>query len=113
LERDSLAAARRAWVDRWLDLHYASPGVTAEQAARAAGISVRYPHRLFEMTSQTFGRALLERRLAAARAALDNPFDQRTITAIAHDCGFLDTAHFTRCFRAAFSLTPSEYRHGR
>lgn len=110
VESDSVAAARRVWIERWLDIHYMHPGLTAEQAAQAAGISVRYLHRLFETSGTSFAAALQSRRLAAARAALENPTDPRTLTVIAHDCGFCDAAHFSRVFRAAFGVPPSEYR---
>jgi transcriptional regulator GlxA family with amidase domain len=34
----------------------------------------------------------------------------RTITDIGQDCGFSDTAHFSRGFRAVFKKTPTDYR---
>lgn len=110
LEPHSLAAARLVWIERWLDDHYARANLTAEQAAQAAGISVRYLHRLFETRGTTFSASLQSRRLAAAKAALENPADTRTLTVIAHDCGFCDGAHFSRVFRVAFGMAPSDYR---
>ena len=34
----------------------------------------------------------------------------RSITDIAQECGFSDTAHFSRAFRLTFNKKPSEYR---
>jgi transcriptional regulator GlxA family with amidase domain len=49
-------------------------------------------------------------RSSFCRGSLEDPLDFRTITAISHDCGFLDAAHFSRCFRAAYGRAPSEFR---
>lgn len=61
-----------------------------------------YPRSLARLSGEELARhgALLSAQLHALVGA-------------AISAGFLDTAHFTRCFRAAFSLTPSEYQHGR
>lgn len=55
-------------------------------------------------------RFILQRRLAGARAALENPADHRRIGAIAFAFGFSSEAHFARAFRAAFGATASEIR---
>jgi transcriptional regulator GlxA family with amidase domain len=36
---------------------------------------------------------------------------QRSITDIAQECGFADTAHFSRAFRSVFEKRPTEYRN--
>jgi transcriptional regulator GlxA family with amidase domain len=35
---------------------------------------------------------------------------ERSITDIAQECGFADTAHFSRAFRMAFDKRPTEVR---
>ena len=35
---------------------------------------------------------------------------ERQVSAIAFDCGFSNEAHFSRAFRQAFGMTPSEAR---
>ena len=34
----------------------------------------------------------------------------RSLSAIAHECGFTDNAHFTRWFKRRFGDAPSRYR---
>jgi AraC-like DNA-binding protein len=50
---------------------------------------------------------LLMRRLDAARQQLTR---LRPAGEVARDSGFADQAHFTRMFKAAFGLTPAQYR---
>jgi AraC family transcriptional regulator len=51
------------------------------------------------------GDYLRRRRLAWAREALI--YSRRPIKAIAAEAGFYDQAHFGRCFKAAFGVTPA------
>ncbi len=52
-----------------------------------------------------------EMRLRHARWRLLN--SSRTITQIAYECGFADSAHFSRWFRRSFGETPNAYRKKR
>lgn len=52
-------------------------------------------------------RYLLMRRLDFARARLR---ESEPLATVAADAGFADQAHFTRAFRAAFGMTPGQYR---
>ncbi len=49
-------------------------------------------------------------RLLACHAALSDASDTRSIAAIAEACGFSDPSTFSRAFRRAFQVTPSELR---
>jgi AraC-like DNA-binding protein len=52
-----------------------------------------------------------ERRLARAHVELANPaLGHRHIYDIAYDCGFTNEAHFSRVFRRAFGMSPSDAR---
>ncbi len=87
------------------------PGFGVAQCAAAAGISQRYLHKLFEAQGMTFGRYLLEQRLAKAATMLREPGRAHLpITTIAFDAGFSDMSHFGRAFRQRFDCTPTEWR---
>lgn len=50
------------------------------------------------------------RRLRLDRAQTLLKTTDRNATDIAHDCGFSDTARFSRAFKSAYGQTPSSYR---
>jgi AraC-like DNA-binding protein len=65
----------------------------------------RLMKRLFGLTPSQF---ITKARIAAAsRMLLDQ---DRSVAEIAHACGFCDHSAFTRAFRSATGLTPSEFR---
>lgn len=78
-------------------------------AARAVGLSTRSFYRAFAESGQTFSRTLLNLRLAHARALIAREAE-RSLTEIALDSGFSDSAHFSRSYRAAFGETPRQTR---
>ena len=79
--------------------------------ARAAGLSLRQLHRLFEPTGTSFARHVLGRRLAATRAVLASPAGVgRTVTEVAFAWGFDNLVTFHRAFRRAYGCTPGEVR---
>ena len=47
-------------------------------------------------------------RIQAARRLLSTT--NRALADIAHETGFTDQSHFTRCFRETTGLTPGDYR---
>jgi AraC family transcriptional activator of tynA and feaB len=91
--------------------HLADPRLSPETVAGYMQISVRTMHKRFEAAETSFGRALLELRLDAARHALSDPRCQTlTVTQIAFGSGFNDMSHFTRTFRRKFGVPPGRYR---
>jgi AraC family transcriptional regulator, positive regulator of tynA and feaB len=91
---------------------FADPALTANQIARAQGISRR---RLDALMSRSAGGTLTaqiwKRRLAQAANDLNDPrFAARSVSQVAFAAGFVDPAHFSRAFRRAFQCTPSEWR---
>jgi AraC family transcriptional regulator, positive regulator of tynA and feaB len=89
------------------------PRLDVAGAARAAGISPHYLHRLFERSGTSFGAHVLEQRLLLAATRLRDP--QRAplpVSAVAYDCGFSDLSHFGRAFKTRFAATPGEWRRG-
>jgi AraC-like DNA-binding protein len=111
------AAAERVSTERlltikaWLDRHLDQPELTPETVAVAHHISLRYLHKLFEEEQTTVSRWIKHRRLEGCRRDLADPSLLRlTVTAVAARWGMLDPAAFSRSFRAAYGLSPREYR---
>lgn len=79
--------------------------------AKVANFSPYHFHRLFgALVGETLGQFIA--RLRAERAATQlraNP--AKSITEVAFDCGFSSSATFARAFRAAFGLTPTQWRN--
>ncbi len=87
------------------------PGLNREQVARALGISVRYLHDLFLQEGTTVCDWIWQRRLERCRRDLADPLlAAKSVGQIAWDCGFSDFSHFSRRFKAAYAVRPSEFR---
>lgn len=110
---DTADAARTSLVRirAYIDRHLASPDLTPDAIARAHHISVRYLHKLFELEDITVSRWIQQRRLEQCRRDLARPETARvTIAAVAHRWGFTSASHFSRVFRAAYGVSPAEWR---
>jgi AraC-like DNA-binding protein len=108
------SAARRTTVLRvraYIDQHLADPDLTPEQIARAHHVSLRYLQKLFSEEETTMTAWIRQRRLEGCRRELAGPYAaHRTVASVGARWGFLDPAHFSRVFKAAYGLSPGEYR---
>jgi AraC-like DNA-binding protein len=85
--------------------------LSPEEIAHALNISVRYLHRLFMSTELSVGRHILQSRLEGCAAHLRDPRRAvQSISSIAYEWGFDNSAHFSRSFRTRFRLSAREYR---
>ena len=64
---------------------------------------------LKETKGQTLRQYIISYRLKAAKRLLE--LTQKSISDIAEECGFTDASYFTKTFRAAFGMTPKDYRN--
>lgn len=88
------------------------PDLSPESIARTHRISVRYLHRLFEGEGTTVGRFIRERRLEeCGRELARRGRVAPTVSAVAQRWGFVNPAHFSRAFRAAYGVSPREWRN--
>ena len=92
----------------YLETHYAE-SISPARLARLARVP---PARFGRAVKRIFGltpvQLIAKTRIAAASLALrDTP---RAVAEIAHACGFSDHSAFTRAFRAATGVTPTEFR---
>lgn len=96
----------------YIKAHLPDPDLTPETLAQAMGISVRYLHKVFEPSGQTFGEYLLGARLDRALNALSRVDAARlSVKQIAFGHGFRNASHFSTCFRRRFGFSPFEARH--
>jgi AraC-like DNA-binding protein len=98
-------------IRQFVNLNLGDPELSPEGIAAEHSISVRYLHRLFEGEGTTVGRWIQQRRLEECSRELPrrgavNP----TVSAVARRWGFTNASHFSRVFRAAYGMTPREWR---
>jgi AraC-like DNA-binding protein len=97
----------------FIEAHLGDPDLSPGSIAAAHYISTRHLHDLFREVGTTVAASIRERRLERCRRDLRDPvLADRPVTAIAARWGFLDSAHFSRIFRAAYGESPTGYRAG-
>ncbi len=95
----------------YIDQHLSSTDLSPGSIAAAHYISTRHLHSLFRQADTTVSTWIRERRLERCRADLLDPvLSDRTVSAIAARWGFTDAAHFSRVFKAAYGVSPSDLR---
>jgi AraC family transcriptional regulator len=93
----------------FIEEHLEDDRVTCAAVARHAGVSTWHFQRIFRsLANETLGGYIRGRRLTRALDSLLRPGVRIIDVALA--AGFESQANFTRAFRAAFGMTPSEYR---
>ena len=87
------------------------PSLTPGEIASAVHVSKRYLHRIFEDDGSTVSGWIRQRRLEGCRRDLADPSRRgETVTGIGARWGLTNPAHMSRLFRAAYGLSPTEYR---
>lgn len=106
-----VGAQMLARIRTYIELHLTDPGLSPESIAQAHHISVRYLHRLFQSEGTTVSQLIRLRRLEACRYELGRAPERRlAVAAVAHRWGFASASHFSRVFRAAYGMSPSEWQ---
>lgn len=106
-QRPTASAALLRGVRQYIEDNLDDINLGPSTIAAAHGISVRTLHQLFSSTGTTVGRWIRDRRLKACYRALSHGGSSETVTDVAFRWGFNDAAHFSRCFKRAFGVTPS------
>ncbi|CAO3434519.1 AraC-like ligand-binding domain-containing protein [Azospirillum endophyticum] len=112
LVRPEMQASRMAAIKRYIDGHLGDPAFGTVQIAEAFGLSRPTLYRLFEPLGGVAAH-ILRRRLDRSLADLTAAHRSRRIAEIAHRWGFRSEAAFSRAFKAAFGMTPSDVRGNR
>ncbi|MFG2887402.1 AraC family transcriptional regulator [Streptomyces sp. NPDC048297] len=95
----------------YLRRHLGEADLTPERVAQAHAISQRQLYVVLSRAGIGLEQWLIEQRLEAARTLLASPKHQGlTIAAVAAQCGFSSSSHFTRRFQTAYGIKPSEWR---
>jgi AraC-like DNA-binding protein len=110
LHRADTAAARHREAIDYVNRHLADPDLSAERIADELFISRRRLYQLFDDGDGISGR-IRRMRIERAKQLLADP--TRTsygIGELARQCGFVNSAHFSRTFRKIVGRTPREFR---
>lgn len=111
---DAAADPHRALLQRirgHIERNLGSPDLSPASIAAAHFISTRHLHGLFQGQGTTVSTWIRSRRLEQCRRDLIDPLQvDRPVAAIGARWGFVDAAHFSRAFKAAYETSPSEYR---
>lgn len=98
-------------IRRYIDLHLGQPELGPTQIAAAHYISIRHLHGLFREKGTTVSTWVREQRLEKCRRDLIDPLlAHLSVGSVAARWGFVDAAHFSRIFKAAYDMAPSELR---
>jgi AraC-like DNA-binding protein len=95
----------------YIEANLGSADLGPTQIAAAHFISTRHLHGLFRLKGTTVSTWIRERRLENCRRDLIDPLHAHSsVGAIAARWGFVEAAHFSRVFKAAYGMSPSELR---
>jgi AraC-like DNA-binding protein len=108
--RATTRAAMRAEIRGYVRTHLQDTTLGPASIAHAYSMSVRALHALFEDADESVAGLVRRERLARCIEDLQQP-NGGSVTEIAFRWGFSDAAHFSRLFKRAFGVTPSEIRH--
>jgi AraC-like DNA-binding protein len=97
-----------------IEARLTEPALDRDGVAAAAGLSVRYANAVLAREGTSIARLILSRRLDRCRMALEDPAQaHRSVSEIAYGWGFSDMTHFSRRFKEAWGMLPSEYRRAK
>ncbi len=100
-------------IRRWVNSRLPDPRLRPDAIAEAHHMSVRRLHKLFAGENGTIGRWIQRRRLEECRRELGRGGSGVKVQAVAQRWGFATAAHFSRCFRARYGMSPTEWRDQR
>jgi AraC-like DNA-binding protein len=98
-------------IKEFIEANLRDPDLSPKSIALAHHISARYLHKLFQNDGTTVSQWVRQRRLHVSRQELSRTSNQRlTVAAVARRSGFTSPSHFSRVFRDAYGMSPSEWQ---
>ncbi|OBI39878.1 hypothetical protein A5709_10890 [Mycobacterium sp. E1386] len=94
----------------YVSRHLRDPELNAERIAAAHFVSVRHLYQKCADANISLAEYIRTRRLEAARHELGRSDATVTIASVARRHGFSDMSSFSRAFRAAYGLSPRDWR---
>ncbi|MFC4534020.1 helix-turn-helix domain-containing protein [Sphaerisporangium dianthi] len=112
LSPEARQRALLARIHRFIHERLGDPALTPDLIAAAHQVSTRHLYKLFQGEGMTVAAWIRHCRLERCRHDLADPaLRSRPIQSIATRWGFSDGAHFSKVFRAAYGMSPNDYRH--
>jgi AraC-like DNA-binding protein len=111
LGKEPLHATLRLRILEYMRAHLADPDLNAAQIAAAHHISVRHLYNVLGEGGISLGDWIRARRLEKCRDELAGPAGRFIpVARLARQWGFRDPSSFGRSFRAAYGMSPREWR---
>jgi AraC-like DNA-binding protein len=110
LGKESLHATRFVRIMEYVRTHLREPDLSAGRIAAEHHISVRQLYRTLAAEGISLGDWIRARRLEGCRKDIASTGFGDPISAVARRWGFIDASSFARMFRAAFGMSPREWR---
>jgi len=108
--QEALTDTLRMRVVSYISQHLTEPDLNPQRIARENNISVRHLHKMWRDSDLSLMQWIVAQRLEGARYELSQKESRKNISAICYGWGFSDFTHFCRRFRAAYGMSPSEWR---
>ena len=109
--REALHNSEMARVAAFVRQNLRDSELSAAKIAQANHMSIRRLYQLWESQEKSLAEHIISERLEGARQDLARSDPSSTsIAQVAASWGFIDPSHFARRFKAAFQLSPVEWR---
>jgi AraC-like DNA-binding protein len=109
--RRAAAETLRARIEDYVRLHLGDADLTPARLAQVHHVSLRYLYQMLSSTGRTPAEWMMDLRLERARA--DLCASSVTVSSVAQRWGFRDHSHFTRRFKSAYGMTPTDFARSR
>jgi AraC-like DNA-binding protein len=111
LGKDAMHATLQLRIIEYVRAHLPEPDLNASQVAAEHHVSVRQLYKVLAAAGVTLGDWIRVERLAGCRRDLADPGARTaSIGSVARRWGFTDASSFARMFRAAYGVSPRQWR---